>query len=98
MVPPACYHDVSTALPNHYAPPRHNVWFILTLTQVSEWLTLTVPVCRSGKEATMASRDKRGKEKRKPKKDKLAVGKPREGSEIIEHVQHHGQTPADKNQ
>jgi hypothetical protein len=70
----------------------------LTLTQVSEWLTLTVPVCRSGKEATMASRDKRGKEKRKPKKDKLAVGKPREGSEIIEHVQHHGQTPADKNQ
>jgi hypothetical protein len=35
-------------------------------------------------------RDKQGREKRKPKKDKASGVKPREGSEVIDHVQGHG--------
>jgi hypothetical protein len=81
---------------NHYAPPFEINGLLLTLTQFYGWLTVTVSACHAGKEAAVASRDKPGKEKRKPKKDKVSGAKPRSGSEVIEHVQHHGQTPADK--
>lgn len=38
-------------------------------------------------------RDKPGKEKRKPKKEKAPAVKPHVGTEVIEHVQHHGERP-----
>jgi hypothetical protein len=51
----------------------------------------------SGEETAMAhGRDKPGKEKRKPKKEKISAAKQRPGSEVIEHVQHHGQPSGDK--
>jgi hypothetical protein len=42
-------------------------------------------------------RDKQGKEKRKPKKDKASTAKVRPGSEVIEHVQSHGTTSDERN-
>ena len=51
----------------------------------------------SGEETAMAhGRDKPGKEKRKPKKEKISAAKQRPGSEVIEHVQSHGQPSGDK--
>jgi hypothetical protein len=45
-----------------------------------------------GKEAGMAhGRDKPGREKRKPKKEKFAAAKQPRESEVLQHVQQHGQ-------
>jgi len=42
---------------------------------------------RAGKEAMMAKgNDKRGKEKRKPKKEKSIVGKATVATEVLQHV------------
>ena len=38
-------------------------------------------------------RDKPGKEKRKPKKEKLAIPKAAREADVIHHVQQHGQAP-----
>lgn len=49
---------------------------------------------QAGKEAIMShGRDKPGKEKRKPKKEKLAAPKVARDSEVLQHVQQHGQAP-----
>jgi hypothetical protein len=51
-----------------------------------------------GKEAMLAhGRDKPGKEKRKPKKEKLAVPKPNRESEVLQHVSQHGQPSEERN-
>jgi len=50
-----------------------------------------------GKEATLAhGRDKPGREKRKPKKEKLAVAKPNRESEVLQHVAQHGQNSGER--
>ena len=36
-------------------------------------------------------RDKPGKEKRKPKKEKVAIARPSRESEVLQHVAQHGQ-------
>jgi hypothetical protein len=46
-----------------------------------------------GKEVKVGhGRDKPGREKRKPKKEKVAIAKPTRESEVLQHVQQHGQT------
>jgi hypothetical protein len=47
---------------------------------------------RQSKEAPMAHKgNKPGREKRKPKKEKLLVAKPNRDSEVLQHVAQHGQ-------
>jgi hypothetical protein len=41
-------------------------------------------------------RDKQGREKRKPKKEKAPAAKPRADSEVIQHVQGHTQSSEDR--
>jgi hypothetical protein len=41
-------------------------------------------------------RDKPGREKRKPKKEKFVAAKQPRESEVLQHVQQHGQKPGEE--